>query len=222
MTGKAKPAFTGPSFCNIVATEDSTTVDIILSCPDWMGHAAGDTLTVTLHRGQMYHLQAFKPTTRNLQLDSTHAFTPMPTTINTDISDISGTHIIARDCKRIAIFEGNSSCVIPEYVNHDTRVLFSQSIPIRYAGKEFIVPKTEGYLRFTGLVDSTTITITDASAASGSSASASASASFIYLSLLILCKYTTIPYCIQDVFVLKTVQSRRAEPAVPLAFSPHF
>lgn len=163
LTGKAKPAFTGPSFCNIVATEDSSTVDIILSCPDWMGHAAGDTLTVTLHRGQMYHLQAFKPTTRNLQLDSTHAFTPMPTTINTDISDISGTHIIARDCKRIAIFEGNSSCVIPEYVNHDTRVLFSQSIPIRYAGKEFIVPKTEGYLRFTGLVDSTTITITDAS-----------------------------------------------------------
>ena len=156
---------TGPCFTNIVATENNTVVDIILSCEDWLGRPAQDTITVTLQRGQMYHLQSFNPTCDNTTSIPDHSFTQRLVNVNTCISDLSGTRIVARDCKRIAVFEGVTRGTVPGR-NSDSELLFDQAIPVRFAGKEFIVPnlaKTylsyDNYIRFTGLVDNTSINI---------------------------------------------------------------
>ena len=164
--------YTGPSFADIVATEDNTIVDIILGGADLMGHHAGDTVTVTLQQGQMYHIQTPQPQEITNQNAMSHAFVPQAIVLNNNICDISGTHIIARDCKRIAVFEGSNRATIPMVGQPLSTDLFvDQSIPIRYAGKEFIVPNLwrskKEYLRFTGLVDHTTVIITDAARTTG-------------------------------------------------------
>lgn len=157
--------YTQTAFTDIVATEDNTTVDIVLNCTDWFGRPAGDTVTVTLQQGQMYHLESFLAPLADEYNGTSHSFVPHQIILNHNISDISGTHIIARDNKRIAVFEGHNNSKIPSG-QRNTNLFFDQSIPIRYAGKEFVVPNLtfsdKDYLRFTGLADSTTITIIDA------------------------------------------------------------
>ena len=64
----------------IIATEDSTVIDIVPSTQTWVGQPPGVTTTITLNKGQFYY------TRKNL----------------------GGTTVKAHDCKRIAIIAGNS------------------------------------------------------------------------------------------------------------------
>lgn len=173
------------STIDIVAADDSVTVDIVLSDWDRMNRRPGDTLTVMLRRGQLYHIAAgevqdkyyprFSPYYQlvsgdNLHLyDSTavsvdvnrHAFAGGTANRDTFAVDLAGTHIKARDCKRIAVFEGcgiggaGIRGVIEETVK------LEQSVPIAYAGKEYLVPNCEHYIRFTGTEDNTSVEIRD-------------------------------------------------------------
>ena len=123
--------YSGSSFV-IVATEDNTTIDVTptaltgVQTPGQSSqsetYSIGQPITVTLNAGQSYQLMA-------KGLDS-----------------FDGTRIKARDCKKIAVFQGNSITGVPGpittngwgYGDH----LYEQSIPVEYWGKKFIVTQS--------------------------------------------------------------------------------
>lgn len=174
---------------DIVATEDSTVVDIVLAGHDWLGRKPGDTVTVTLNRGQLYHFRTGTPNQkygynipyidiRLLGVKLTvhnHSFRNTQV-IGTDTFcvDLTGTHIMARDCKRIAVIEWNALTTVPSLTGRSDAYntpngdnVMDQALPIRYAGKEYLVPNLQGsdtdFLRIVGLVDGTRVTIVDES-----------------------------------------------------------
>ncbi len=182
------------STIDIIAADDSTTVDIILSDWDWLNRRPGDTLTVMLRRGQLYHIGAgslpdkYYPrlspfhsivTGDSLPNDPTatpvtmsrHWFAGGDETRDTFAVDLSGTRIRARDCKRIAVFEGCGSDGGPirgKLASREPKIKLEQSVPIAYAGKEYIVPNwsNNSYIRFTGLENNTVVGIRDMADAS--------------------------------------------------------
>lgn len=103
---------------SIVAVEDNTVVDIILSC-NTDGHTAGNLFTITLNEGQCYQVQASSP------------------------NDLSGTKVRARDNKGIAVFAGTSGANVPNqtalYADH----CFEQMMPISTWGTRFVVTQSE-------------------------------------------------------------------------------
>ena len=172
----------------VIATEDSTTVDIIFSEKDWLGHLPGDTVTLLMNAGDLYFVGTDENDTNAINMFQTHAFTPNIFNLAGVYypSDISGTRIISHDCKRIAVFEGGQDGCIPfDYTgvpvvwgNGDYHL--EQSLPTCFAGTQFLVPNIEysdtDYIRFTGLHDNTTITITDASRLTGTTRTISVNA----------------------------------------------
>lgn len=173
------------SFFTIVATEDSTVVDIRLADWDWMRRPPGTELSVTLNAGEIYHIgngemrekyyPLFYPYLPPLELEPpfrfpslTHSFTPRIVYGDTFKVDLSGSYIKARDCKRIAVFEGAQYNLIPwntPFCYGLGDYLMEQAIPTRYASTEFLLPPLQNsdttYIRFTGIYDSTVITIRD-------------------------------------------------------------
>ena len=162
----------------VVATEDNTVVDITLGDYDWLGRPKDSVVTVTLNHGQMYNMMVGRKCMKypaccsmipdegcNARLSlASHVFNPtgggfMDSLMDSLSVDLSGTHIKARDNKRIAVFQGNHRMFGSSSGGNLT---FEQAMPIRYAGTEFIVPKMvsgSDFIQFTGLVDSTVITI---------------------------------------------------------------
>lgn len=124
----------------VVATQDATTIDIVPSAPTRGGSPAGNTITVTLNRGQVYQLQSAPG------------------------GDFSGTTVRARDCMPIAVFQGNSNAFIPDTcVTGD--MLVDQAVPTAYWGRHFVVTATVGRnsdrCRVTSLYDSCHVSIGD-------------------------------------------------------------
>ena len=162
----------------VVATEDNTTVDITLNDYDWLGRPKDSVVTVTLNQGQIYNLKAGKQCVkytaccpkppaagcRVKQPFAPHMFDTtrhvgFPNSYDSLSVDITGTYIKARDCKRIAVFQGNHRMYGSTQGGDLT---LEQAMPIRYAGMEFVVPslaRVDGCILFTGLVDGTTITV---------------------------------------------------------------
>lgn len=106
----------------IVATENNTTIDITPSAQTAGGNVGGTTFTITLHKGETYHVKA-----------------------NTNKLDLSGTLIQARDCKKIAVFGGanrslalHPSCSGTNSYDH----LFEQMMPMNIWGKKFAIIPT--------------------------------------------------------------------------------
>ena len=174
---------------DIVAVEDSTVVDIVLSDWDWLNRHPGDTVTVTLQKGELYHFaggevrekfyplyepyyvyyvtDTLSPTIRSARMPR-HGFDASPILIDTFVVDLSGTRIKARDCKRIAVFDGGAMVDIPDCnpnVTYD--MLLEQVMPTKFAGKEFLIPNVDysdtDYIRITGMFDNTQILIRDGS-----------------------------------------------------------
>ena len=172
----------------IVATEDSTVVDIVLNGYDWLGRDKDSVVTVVLNKGMMYNdmvgLWRRKypnccllipppgyvpppPCSTDVNRTFTYHFDYDPNDDGTPVSlympDITGTYIKARDNKRIAVFQGNQFAHTNFYGYGD--FTFEQVMPIRFAGKEFLIPNIVAsrvdYIQFVGLVDGTTMTITD-------------------------------------------------------------
>ena len=170
---------------NIVAVEDSTIVDIVLSDWDWVNRHPGDTVTVTLRAGEIYHIGAGEPREKYYPLISPygpgykgvpsdismplHSYDTSHVLLDTFVVDLSGTRIKARDCKRIAVFEGGEAVFLPAIDDyyHQCDMLLEQSLPTKYSGKEYLIPNVYNsdtdYIRITGLHDGTVITIRDAS-----------------------------------------------------------
>lgn len=130
----------------IVATEDNTQVQITPSCQTMDGH--GDLYTISLQRGQCYHVLNKSPGYSN----------------NPD-GDFSGTLIESLGNKPIAVFNGNSvTSVTQDAVNEGYDHVFEQAMPVDYWGKRFVVTKSIGSsslqddrVKVTALLDSTNV-----------------------------------------------------------------
>ncbi len=137
------------SWAFVIATEDNTVVEITPSA-NTLTHAAGQTFTVTLNKGQIYNL--------------------MGTTTENDGVDLSGTRIRSistgnAGCKKIAVFSGSGrSSIACDYRNFPSSDnLFQQAFPKTAWGKKyFTVPTstlTNNYFRIAVSDPSTVVTI---------------------------------------------------------------
>jgi hypothetical protein len=125
----------------IVATEDNTTIDITPACTTLGGRPEGETFTITMDRGQCYQVRS-----HNGWYDS---------------RDLSGSRVTARDCKKIAVFNGNNLTLIPTTSISDSDCVFEQAMPVHSWGKRFIVTSSLGraqdYVKITSAVNNNSI-----------------------------------------------------------------
>ena len=109
----------------IVAVEDETTIDITPSVETLGGKPAGQTFSVTLQRGQSYQVRS-----KNTG----------------DLRDLSGSRVTAHDCKKIAVFNGNTLTTVPNLDNGFDHI-FEQAMPLRSWGKKFVVTQSSSRSR---------------------------------------------------------------------------
>ena len=102
----------------ILGTDDAaTTVEITPNGNTYDGHQSGVTYPITLTKGQTYYLISQKE------------------------KQLSGTHILAKDGKKIAVFTGAPLTRLPNGVSARD-ALFEQPMPIEYWGTQFIVTRS--------------------------------------------------------------------------------
>ncbi|MBQ1694918.1 MAG: PKD domain-containing protein, partial [Bacteroidales bacterium] len=130
---------------SVTATEDNTIVDVTPSVSCYTSASATTTsnFTITLNRGQSAFIRS---TTRNAA------------------GNLSGTRVVARDCKKIAVFNGNNTTQVPSgnYGDH----IYEQAFPTTSWGKKFVITntlqnastgRTKDCVRVTASSDNTTI-----------------------------------------------------------------
>ena len=107
----------------IVATEDNTTINITPTVNTLGGHPAGETFPITLNAGQTYHVRSNYTATTSAE------------------RDLSGSRVTADDCKKIAVFNGNTLTHLPAEMTLESGFdhIFEQAMPVRSWGKRFIV-----------------------------------------------------------------------------------
>ena len=124
----------------VVATENNTVVDITPTTNSFTGnHHAGEEFSITLNAGEVFQFRS---------------------TSNGSHRDLSGTRITARDCKKIAVFNGNTLTAIPD--SRTSRdLVFEQAMPIQSWGKQFVVTSSHGrnedYVKITSSSDDNNI-----------------------------------------------------------------
>lgn len=107
----------------LLAVEDSTWVDIYLTDNSSDGHSAGGMTTVLLP-----------------QAGYTYMLSTGPESDTTNRGDFSGTRVETRDCKRLAMFNGNYCVYIPdEPTGYSCDHVMEQAIPNDCWGRNFIV-----------------------------------------------------------------------------------
>lgn len=127
------------SMVTILALEDNTAIDITPTSNTYNNaHLANNTFTINLNKGQTYYL------------------------IGKHHTSISGTKIIAKADKKIAVFQGNACTRIPNGIgNRDC--LYEQAMPIDYWGTQFVITRSMGkdanFFKITTIEDNTTISI---------------------------------------------------------------
>lgn len=120
----------------VVSTVDSTWVDVYLASATRNGVPSGDTLSFMMPvAGQVYQV------------------------ITPQVGDFTGSYVKSRDCKPIAVFQGDVCLYVPQWSNGMTcDHAFEQAIPTAYWGREFVVPHFStthsDYVRVTSLYDS--------------------------------------------------------------------
>ena len=113
----------------IIATEDNTIVDITPSV-DTEKHNAGETFaTEVLQKGQVYYV-----------------WTGSGAITDWKAGDLSGSHVKARDGKKIAVFQGCPHTNIP-YHQKERDHIFSQAMPVQYWGNTFVLTQSLGRKR---------------------------------------------------------------------------
>ena len=121
----------------IVATEDNTTIDITPSVNTLAGRQANQEFNITLNKGEAYQVRS------NQGWDGSR--------------DLSGTRVTARDCKKIAIFNGNNLTLVPANATSDIDCIFEQAMPLRSWGKKFVVTtsldRSSDYVKITSASD---------------------------------------------------------------------
>ena len=107
----------------IVAAEDGeTTVDITPTVNTLDGHNANNEYSITLHQGEAYQVRSHN---------------------SSGSRDLSGTRVTARDCKKIALFNGNNLTMVPNS-GYDSDCIFEQAMPLSSWGKKFVVTASLG------------------------------------------------------------------------------
>ena len=108
----------------IVATEDGeTTVDITPTVNTLDGHTANNEYSITLRKGETYQVRSHNNYSGS--------------------RDLSGTRVTARDCKKIAVFNGNNLTMVPSGGN-DSDCIFEQAMPLAAWGRKFVVTASLG------------------------------------------------------------------------------
>lgn len=108
----------------IVATEEGeTTVDITPAVNTLDGHTAHNEYSITLRKGETYQVRSHNNYSGS--------------------RDLSGTRVTARDCKKIAVFNGNNLTMVPNGGN-DSDCIFEQAMPLTAWGKKFVVTASLG------------------------------------------------------------------------------
>lgn len=132
----------------VIATEDNTYVDITLGAATKGGKAAGSTFTTPqLNKGEVYYVWTNKGAG--------------------PVYDLSGTHVVARGGKKIAVFQGNPHTNLPYLPDpqqaKDRDHLYSQAMPIAYWGNTFAVTSSLNHhrdvVRVLAIEDGTTVTV---------------------------------------------------------------
>ena len=103
----------------ILGTEDGTKVEITPDGATYDGHASGTTYTIDLNKGQTYYLISQKE------------------------KQLAGTHIYAKNDRKIAIYTGLPLTRLPNGVSARD-ALFEQPMPVEYWGTQFIVTRSLG------------------------------------------------------------------------------
>ncbi len=99
----------------VLATEDSTWVDIYLTDNTSDGHTTGTTLSVFFpNAGKSYQVK-----------------TP-------SVGDFSGTRVESRNCKKIAVFQGNACVYIPDHNASTCDHAIEEAVPVYNWGKHFV------------------------------------------------------------------------------------
>lgn len=101
---------------SVVATDDSTEVDILLSDATSAGHSAGDAITVTMNAGDVYQVKS--PVFQG---------------------DFSGTKVTARNCKRVAVFSGATLARVPNGSTFSGDHIFQQNLPTQVWGQSWVL-----------------------------------------------------------------------------------
>lgn len=134
----------------VLATVDNTEVQIVPSCETYDNHIAGRPYTISLNRGECYHVLNKNAGTQ----------------LNND-GDFSGTTVVSLHENPIAVFNGNSITSIPGGLSTGYDHIFEQAMPTDYWGKEFVVTSTKcpaymgllpDQIKVTALFDNTTVT----------------------------------------------------------------
>ena len=105
------------SMFTILATENNTVVNITPKTTTADNHAAGQTYSVTLNAGQTYYV------------------------ISQTLTSLSGTHVVAQDGKKIAIFQGDIFTQIPGG-KAARDCTYEQAMPVDYWGRQFVVTRS--------------------------------------------------------------------------------
>ena len=125
----------------ILATEDNTEIEITPACNTLGGRPANETFTITMNAGETYHVRSVRTGSQR---------------------DLSGTHILAADCKRIAVFNGNTVTCIPIDMGNGYDHVFEQAMPLRSWGKNFVVTSSRNrnrdFIKITSSADANQIT----------------------------------------------------------------
>ena len=107
------------SVTTILGTEDGTKVDITPNGNTYDNHASGTIYTIDLNKGQTYYLISQKE------------------------KQLAGTHIVARDGRKIAIYTGSPLTRLPNGLSARD-ALFEQPMPVEYWGTQFIATRSLG------------------------------------------------------------------------------
>lgn len=133
----------------VLATEPETEVQIVPSCLTYDNHAAGQAYTVTLGRGECYHVLN-KNAGSSMSVDG----------------DFSGTTVVSANDKPIAVFNGDCITSVPGGLSTGYDHIFEQAMPTDYWGQRFVVTSTRcpqymnlqpDQIKVTALNDNTTV-----------------------------------------------------------------
>lgn len=114
----AKDVSTNVTMTTILAVEDNTVVDITPKEDTYGKSNAGQTFNVTLNKGETYYLMSKSG------------------------QQLAGTHIKARDEKKIAVYNGCPLTTVPVMVSARDG-MYEQSMPVDYWGTDFIVTRSK-------------------------------------------------------------------------------
>lgn len=111
------------AFLIIAVDEGETIVDITPTVRTLDGKPEGQTFSITLQQGQVYQVRSHK---------TFSFFSPLS-------RDLSGSRVTAQDCKKIAVFNGNTLTMVPADGGNDSDCIFEQAMPVQAWGKQFVV-----------------------------------------------------------------------------------